>query len=169
MRNSLRTAGLLAGIAAICVAGIALGADQPAPRLAGGTPDFSSHDMGWAADGIEFLPVPGESVGRYEGDELVIDTIGLSDKTFLDFYHTPHTEKLHVVERYKLLDGGKRMQGIAEIEDPGAFTANWKAMHYYIRHNTPISESESICAENNSANYFHEDQWPIPQSDAPDF
>jgi hypothetical protein len=61
------------------------------------------------------------------------------------------------------------MQGIAEIEDPGTFTTKWRALHYYIRHNTPISESESICAENNSANYFHEDEWPIPQAGAPDF
>jgi hypothetical protein len=52
----------------------------------------------------------GESVGHYEGDELVIDTIGLSDKTFVDWYHTPHTDKMHVIERYKLIEGGKRMQ-----------------------------------------------------------
>jgi hypothetical protein len=40
----------------------------------------------------------GESVGHYEGgDTLVVDTIGQNDKTFLDGFHTPHTEKLHVV------------------------------------------------------------------------
>ena len=41
----------------------------------------------------------GESVGHYEGDTLVVDTIGLNDKTFIDNYRTPHTEKLHVGER----------------------------------------------------------------------
>jgi hypothetical protein len=41
----------------------------------------------------------GESVGHYERDTLVIDTIGLTDKTVLDTYRTPHTEKVHVVER----------------------------------------------------------------------
>ena len=43
----------------------------------------------------------GESVGHYEGDTLVIDTIGLNTKTFIDSYRTPHTEKLHVVERWR--------------------------------------------------------------------
>jgi len=50
----------------------------------------------------------GESVGHYEGgDTLVIDTIGLSDDTFVDNYRTPHTTALHVVERFQLTDGGK--------------------------------------------------------------
>src|SRR5215468_4121301 len=45
----------------------------------------------------------GESIGRYENGELVVDTIGLSTKmSFLDMFRTPHTEKLHVVERFKL-------------------------------------------------------------------
>jgi hypothetical protein len=48
----------------------------------------------------------GESVGHYDGDTLVIDTIGLSSKAVLDVYRTPHTEKLHVVERWRMTDGG---------------------------------------------------------------
>jgi hypothetical protein len=44
-------------------------------------------------------PWYGESVGHYEGDELVDDTIGLNDKTFVDNYRTPHTNRIHVVER----------------------------------------------------------------------
>ena len=49
----------------------------------------------------------GESVGHYEGDTLVVDTIGLSPKAVIDNYHTPHTDALHVVERYHLIDGGR--------------------------------------------------------------
>ena len=50
----------------------------------------------------------GESVGHYEnGDTLVVDTIGLNDKTYIDNYRTPHTAQLHVVERFKLVDGGE--------------------------------------------------------------
>jgi hypothetical protein len=41
----------------------------------------------------------GESVGHYEGDTLVVDTIGFNDRTFVDSYRTPHTDKLHVVDR----------------------------------------------------------------------
>jgi hypothetical protein len=43
----------------------------------------------------------GESIGHYDGGELVVDTIGLNDKSFVDNYRTPHTERLHVVERFK--------------------------------------------------------------------
>lgn len=113
----------------------------------------------------------GESVGHYDGDELVIDTIGLNDKTFVDWYHTPHSTRLHVIERYRLIDGGKRMQGIVTVDDPGAFTAEWSALHYFNRNNLPISNSEYVCAENNDAgtNYFHEDYAPIPEAGAPDF
>jgi hypothetical protein len=52
----------------------------------------------------------GESVGHYEDDTLVIDTIGMNDKTFVDNYRTPHTEKLHVVERWKMIDDGKMLE-----------------------------------------------------------
>jgi len=47
----------------------------------------------------------GESFGHYEnGDTLVVDTIGLNDRTYVDNYRTPHTTKLHVVERFRLLE-----------------------------------------------------------------
>ena len=62
----------------------------------------------------------GESVGHYEGDELVVDTIGVNEKTFVDNYRTPHTDKMHVVERFKLLDGGKTLQDRITVDDPGA-------------------------------------------------
>jgi len=52
----------------------------------------------------------GESVGYYEGgDTLVVDTIGLSDDTYVDNYRTPHTTQLHVIERFKLTNGGKTL------------------------------------------------------------
>jgi hypothetical protein len=63
----------------------------------------------------------GESVGHYDGDELVVDTIGLNDRTFVDNYRTPHTDQLHVVERFKLINGGKMLQATMTVEDPGAY------------------------------------------------
>jgi len=49
-------------------------------------------------------------VGHYEGgDTLVVDTIGFNDRTFVDSYRTPHTTALHVTERFKLADGGTRL------------------------------------------------------------
>jgi hypothetical protein len=64
----------------------------------------------------------GESVGHYEGDTLVIDTIGLNTRTFVDVYRTPHTEKLHVVEHWHMIDDGKMMEATFTVDDPDAFT-----------------------------------------------
>ena len=49
----------------------------------------------------------GESVGHYEGDTLVVDTTGMNDKTPVDIFGTPHTNSLHVVERYRLIADGR--------------------------------------------------------------
>ena len=67
----------------------------------------------------------GESIGRYEGgDTFVVDTIGLSTKdSYIDNFHTVHTEKLHVVERFRLEPDGQHLTGIAKVEDPDAFNA----------------------------------------------
>jgi len=75
----------------------------------------------------------GESVGRYEGDTLVVDTVGMNDKTYIDSYRTPHTEKLHVVERFRMIEGGKTLEVKVHVEDPGAFTTPWDAIQRYRR------------------------------------
>jgi hypothetical protein len=103
----------------------------------------------------------GESVGHYEDDTLEVDTIGLNDKTFVDNFRTPHTEKLHVVERFKLVDGGKAMQVNIMFDDPDAFNAPWSVMQRYDRIQRPMDEE--ICAENNQQ-FF-----PIPVANKPDF
>ena len=52
----------------------------------------------------------GHSIGRYEGsDTFVVDTVGLSDKTWLDDVGRPHTDKLHVIERYRRVDKNARL------------------------------------------------------------
>ena len=65
----------------------------------------------------------GESVRHHEnGDTLVVDTIGLNDKTYVDNFRTPHTTQLHVVERFKIVSGGEGLEVKVYVEDPGAFT-----------------------------------------------
>jgi hypothetical protein len=109
----------------------------------------------------------GESVGHYAGDELVVDTIGLNDKTFVDNYRTPHTDKIHVVERFKMVEGGKTLQGVVTVDDPGAFNMPWTATQRWRRlSDRPITET--MCAENN-VEFFGYDVVPIPQADKPDF
>jgi hypothetical protein len=110
----------------------------------------------------------GESIGHYEnGDTLVIDTIGLSTRTRVDSYQTPHSEQLHVVERYRLVDNGEAIDAVARVEDPGAFTTPWTALQRF-RRNTDAPLAEEICAENN-VDAFNHGIMPIPTADKPDF
>jgi hypothetical protein len=105
----------------------------------------------------------GESVGRYEDGALVIDTVGFNDKTFVDNYRTPHTDKLHVVERWKLINDRKLLQAEVTVDDPGTFEAPWSAIQRYRRVQATLSEQ--VCAENNTALF----DYHIPFAAKPDF
>jgi len=109
----------------------------------------------------------GESIGHYEGDALVVDTIGFNGKAQVDRYGTPSTPALHVVERYRLIDDGKLLQVDFTIEDPGTFTTPWSASMSY-RRGQPGYLQESICAES-TINPVTGELFPIPVAAAPDF
>src|SRR6266849_10784601 len=83
----------------------------------------------------------GESVGHYEGDTLVVDTIGQNDKSFVDNFRTPHTEKLHVVERWKKINDGKALEVTFMVEDPEAFYQPWSGRKTYRRVEAPMAEN----------------------------
>jgi hypothetical protein len=109
----------------------------------------------------------GESVGHYEGgDTLVVDTIGLSDDTYIDNYRTPHTTQLHVIERFQVTDGGDTLRVTVRVEDPGTFNMPWSARQTYRRTRAGAME-EAICAENNIA--FDGSVDEVPKSEKPDF
>jgi hypothetical protein len=109
----------------------------------------------------------GESVGRYEGgDTLVIDTIGLSDRTFVDNYRTPHTTRMHVIERWKLSADGNSVDITVDVEDPGAFTMPWRGVQRWRRVQQPLREI--ICAENNDHDFLGFTV-AIPKASKPDF
>jgi hypothetical protein len=105
----------------------------------------------------------GESVGRYEGDTLVVDTIGESTRTVLDSYRTPHSDKLHVTERWHLIEGGKALEVNLTIEDPDAFNRPWRTYQRYRRGAATLDEE--ACAENNQ----HLFDYHIPVAERPDF
>jgi hypothetical protein len=109
----------------------------------------------------------GESVGHYEGDTLVVDTIGQNTRTFIDNYRTPHSEKLHVVERYRLLEGGKTLEARVTIEDPAIFIQPVQVLHRWRRMEGTIVES--TCAEGEISNPFNQDVEPIPTAEQADF
>jgi len=118
--------------------------------------------------------VYGESVGHYEnGDTLVVDTIGLDDTVPVDRYRTPHTKQLHVVERFKLNNGGKNIEVVFTVEDPGAFNMPWKGKVDFQRGRGARGGhfDESVCADG-PVDYFADsrsDVVPIPRADTPDF
>jgi hypothetical protein len=91
----------------------------------------------------------GESVGHYEGgDTLVIDTIAIAvrDVSSIDRFGTPHTEAIHVVERYRITEDRKSLQTVFTVEDPGTFNMPWHASAAYLVSDEGFEED--ICAEN---------------------
>ena len=109
----------------------------------------------------------GESVGHYEGSTLVVDTIGQNTKTYVDNYRTPHSEKLHVVERFHLTNEGKNLQADISVDDPATFKQPINVVQTWRRvKQGPMVESS--CAESGPG-LFSFDVEPIPTADRPDF
>jgi hypothetical protein len=69
----------------------------------------------------------GDSVGRWDGATLVVETRGLNEKTVLDRDGMPHSAAMHVTERLRLIDDGKRLEDLVTIDDTATFTAPWTA------------------------------------------
>ena len=110
----------------------------------------------------------GESIGHYESDgTLEIDTIGLQAKnSYIDWYRTPHSEKLHVVERFKLSPDGKALDVAVKVEDPDTFNEPLYMARRWNR--VPNQRLEMVCAENND-DQFGGNLFPIPRANTPDF
>jgi len=109
----------------------------------------------------------GESVGHYEGDTLVIDTIGFNDKTFIDNFRTPHSEKLHMIERLRLVEGGRFLEAEVLIDDPAVFL---KPLHVTKRsRRVEATLAEWRCAAGEMNNRFANDADPLPMAGKPDF
>src|SRR5215471_3123923 len=137
----------------------------------------------------------GDAVGHYEGDTLIVDTVGIkADRKFpmVDLFGTPYTGKLHVVERYQLLDfdavkgdlqrmakenwrpggpvnpnyQGKYLRIQFTIEDEDAFTTPWTASMVYLKSNAEWPEV--VCAEN-PAGFYQDKDAGVPRANKPDF
>jgi len=64
----------------------------------------------------------GDSIGHWEGDTLVVDTIGFRDDSWLDETGTPGDHNEHLIERFRKVDGGSKLEDQVTIEDPGVFS-----------------------------------------------
>jgi hypothetical protein len=95
----------------------------------------------------------GHSIGHWEGDALVVDTVGFNDKFWFDRRGTPHTEQLHIVERYTRPNYGTLLNDVV-LEDPGTLTHPVK-LQFKARLMRPDRETgsgdlmEFICNEDN--------------------
>ncbi len=138
----------------------------------------------------------GDFVGHYEGDTLVIDTVGIkADRPYAmqDLFGTPYTGRLHMVERYRLRDydevkdalernrkenwlfqgdiwsrrkDDKFMQAEVRVEDSGVFTMPYGGTITYAPKDSPIDEN--VCAENPNEYYSHR-LTDLPIAKRPDF
>jgi hypothetical protein len=134
-------------------------------------------------------------VGHYEGDTLVIDTVGLKMGPYsvIDWYGTPRSEALHIIERYRMVDketakegferdskqhnnagdtvpnaAGKFLQLAFTIEDKNVFTTPWTAtMTYGMDGDGPADWPEFVCAENR--NWYPGKEADVPRAEKPDF
>ena len=88
----------------------------------------------------------GHSIGHYEnGDTLVIDTVGFTDKTWLDQMGHPNTEQLHLTERYKRVDASTLELDMV-IDDPGAYTKPWNSHRNFTASKTGFLRYQQICS-----------------------
>ncbi len=97
----------------------------------------------------------GHSVGWYEnGDTLVIDTIGVNDRSWLDQQGHPHTEKLHFIERYKRV-GSDMLEMTNTVDDPGAYTAAWVgAPKNFRKSDTGFMRYQWICSVRDTYDHY---------------
>jgi hypothetical protein len=112
----------------------------------------------------------GESIGHYEsGDSLVVDTIGLAAGQFhyIDSFRTPHTDKLHVVERFTISQDARVLTAIVTVEDPDTFNGPLTLKQTWRRNE--VAMGEMVCAETAGVDYFNQNLHPIPRADKPDF
>ena len=141
----------------------------------------------------------GDSVGHYEGDTLVIDTVGTRiDRPYemLDLYGTPYSKALHVVERYRLIDyeaakdglerdlkenqpaegkidrsyRGKHLQLQFTVEDEGVFTSPWSAtVTYRPASIADVTEWPENVCSENTHEYYNNKDSDVPVAAKPDF
>jgi hypothetical protein len=136
----------------------------------------------------------GDSVGHYEGDTLVVDTVGIrTDRPYamIDLFGTPYSKSLHIVERYQLREyddvkdaiernkkenwlfagdvfsghRGKFLQLHVTIEDEGVFTTPWTSTLTYVSSNGQYPEV--VCAEN--LRWFPDKEADVPRAEKLDF
>ena len=89
----------------------------------------------------------GDSIAKWDGDTLVIDSRNFNDEVFLDDSIVPHSDKLKVIQRLRKIDGGKQLEVVTTVEDPEVFTKPWSTRFVYDRRDDVEVKTDWICGE----------------------
>jgi hypothetical protein len=104
----------------------------------------------------------GDSIGHWEGDTLVVDTTNFNGRTRLDTNGHPHSDALHIIERFQRTDLGHINYEVV-VDDPKTYTEKWKNVRTFnLRPDWQIMEYS--CEENNKS--FWEGRIKIPNYDS---
>jgi hypothetical protein len=96
----------------------------------------------------ELISLPfynGHSVGRYEGDTLVIESAGFNDKTFVDATGAPHTTEMRTVERIRKISP-TQLEDVITVHDPEYYSRDWQARFVYNQRND-LRIEDYVCGE----------------------
>jgi len=94
----------------------------------------------------------GDAIGRWEGDVLVVDTVNFNDKTWIDRVGHPHSDQLHIVERFRRVDHNHLVDDLT-FEDPKAYTRPWTAhLDFVLRPSWTLGEQ--FCEDEHSFEDF---------------
>jgi hypothetical protein len=96
----------------------------------------------------ELIPYPyynGHSVGKFEGDTLVVESAGFNEKTFIDATGAPHTDEMHTVERIRRTSPTE-LEDVVTIHDPQYYTRDWSARFVYKLRNE-VRLEDYVCGE----------------------
>ena len=97
----------------------------------------------------------GHSIGHYDsGDTLVVDTVGVNEKTWFDQVGHPHSNQLHLVERFKRVDD-KTLAYQITIDDPGAYTKPWTSgPRNFTRSDTGFLRYQWVCSTHDTREHY---------------
>jgi hypothetical protein len=104
----------------------------------------------------------GDSIGKWEGDTLVADTVSFNDKTTLDREGYPHSDALHLVERIRRTDHDSLEIGLT-VDDPKAYTKPWSAkLNFQLKPGWKIMEH--VCEDNSGFIEFNNKATKVPKT-----
>jgi len=109
----------------------------------------------------------GESIGQYEnGDTLVVDTVGFNDKTWLDQVGRPHSDKLHLIQRFKRVDK-THLQLDITFDDPGAYTKPWTGQKIFTLSDAGFARYLWVCSISANKDFDEKVEKPTVPSAGP--